>query len=218
MAKKEKSAKTQRGAPMSTKLAMAFAAAGAVASIFDGCDNSTNPAPKPEPKVCDCPAGTFHDEGVACCDGENCECKEAYNVHLGTKQIRVEDTTGLANRTEIQKAFTFLHTTFGTGPDIVHFENMNTNPIMVIEAIHDFRVVGNKFFIGVDKLGGDGDDMYSDISNNIYETIYRIYNDTGAPLMTKLSNKEINELGMQFDATRNIIYINQVASQHQNQA
>jgi hypothetical protein len=141
-----------------------------------------------QPVLCECPEGTFHDEGAACCDGENCACKMAYNVSLGTKQIRVEDTTGLANRTEIQKSFTYLHTNFGASPDVVHFENMNTNPVMIIETIHDFRVDGNKFFIGIDKLDGDGDDLYSDILNNIYGAILDIYNSGSTPLMSKISN------------------------------
>jgi hypothetical protein len=179
-------------------------------------DNCACEEEQPQPKVCNCAPGTFHDEGTVCCDGENCECKEAYNVFLGNKQIRVEDTTGQANRTEIQKAFTYLHTTFGASPDVVHFRNMNTNPIMVIEGAHNFRVEDNKFFIGVDKLDGDGSDIYSDIVNNIYEAIGNIYNSGGTPLMSKLSNKEINGLGIQFDAMKNIIYISRAAIQRRH--
>ncbi|MDR1177072.1 MAG: hypothetical protein LBK83_16555 [Treponema sp.] len=172
---------------------------------------------QPQPKVCNCAPGTFHDEGTACCDGENCECKEAYNVSLGTKQIRVEDTTGQANRTEIQKALTYVHANLGGSSDVVHFENMSSNPIMVIESTHNFRVDGNKFFIGIDKLEGDGSDTNSKILNNIYLAISDIYNVMGTPLMSKVSNKEINGLGIQFDAMKNIIYISRAAIQHQRQ-
>jgi hypothetical protein len=172
---------------------------------------------QPQPKVCNCPAGTFHDEGTACCDGENCECKEAYNVSLGTKQIRVEDTTGQANRTEIEKALEYINTNGSMDNSVIHFKSMNTNPIMVIESTDNFRVEGSKFFIGIDKLGGDGSDIYSDILNNIFDAIIDIYNAAGTPLMSKLPNKEIDGLDIQFDAMKNIIYISRAAIQHQRQ-
>ncbi|MDR1446114.1 MAG: hypothetical protein LBI90_04375, partial [Treponema sp.] len=45
-------------------------------ALFGGCDNSTNPAQKQEPKVCECPNGTVHPVGteMPCCEGEDCEC------------------------------------------------------------------------------------------------------------------------------------------------
>jgi hypothetical protein len=181
MAKQEKSIKTKRGLPMGAKAAVAAGAVG-VAALF-GCDPEVNPTPK----ACECPNGTFHDEGTSmpCCDGENCTCKVAFNVHLDTKQIRVEDRTGLANKADIQTALDNIYGDMSLGPDIVYFKAMNTNPIMVIEATHNSRVEGSRFFIGINKLSGSGASG-SDIYNYIYLAISYIY-DGGIPLMSKLS-------------------------------
>jgi hypothetical protein len=184
MAKQEKSTKTKRGLPMGAKAAIAAGAVGVGALLF-GCDPEVNPTPK----VCECPNGTFHDEGTSmpCCDGENCTCKVAFNVYLDTKQIRVEDRTGLANKADIQTALDNIYGIFSANAGVIHFKGMSTNPIMVIENIHNVRVDGNKFFIGMDSINAD-------INNAIYEGITYIYN-SSAPLMSKLSNKEIIEFG-----------------------
>jgi hypothetical protein len=210
MAKKEKSTKTQQGLPNGVKVAVAGTAIGVAAALFaGGCKNETNP----DPKVCECPNGTFHDEGTSmpCCDGDDCECKVAYNVSLGTKQIRVEDTTGLANKADIEGALEWINTNLSGNNAIIHFKDMNTSPIMVIESTHNVRIDGSKFFIGIDAIN-------TNIKDAIGDAIFYIYNTGSAPRMTKLSNKEINELGMQFDAAKNIIYISKAASQRQNQA
>jgi hypothetical protein len=186
MAKQEKSTKTKRGLPMGAKAAIAAGAVG-VAALF-GCDPGVNPTPK----VSECPNGTFHDEGpsMPCCDGENCTCKVAFNVHLDTKQIRVEDRTGLANKANIQAALDTINSTASLNNGVIYFKAMSTSPIMVIEATHNFRVEGSKFFIGVNKLGGDGTSS-SDIFNYIFDAISDIYNGGISSLMSKLSTKEI---------------------------
>jgi hypothetical protein len=87
---------------------------------------------------------------------------------------------------------------------------MNTNPVMVIENTHDFRVEGSKFFIGIDEINND-------VISVVYQAIIDIYNSGNTPLMSKLSNKKINGLGIKFDAMKNIIYISRAAIQHQRQ-
>jgi hypothetical protein len=154
------------------------------------CDGEDCACEEEKPK-CECPAGTFHNEGEACCEGEDCECKEAYNVFLGDKKIRVEDITGLANRTEIQDALTSLDTSSSSDYSIIHFKGMNTSPVMVIENTHNFRVEGSKFFIGIDKISQRG------IDDTVYDAIWDIYygdgeETPGTPLMSRASNKEIN--------------------------
>jgi hypothetical protein len=136
---------------------------------------------------------------MPCCDGDNCECKVAYNVSLGGKQIRVEDTTGLANKAEIEESLEWINDNMALGDGIIYFKAMNTNPVMVIENSHNVRVDGNKFFIGIDAINVN-------INDAILDAITHIYSD-GAPKMAKLSNKEINELGIRFDAVKNIIYV-----------
>jgi hypothetical protein len=61
-----------------------------------GCKNGTTP----EPVLCECPAGTIHEPGVECCDGEDCTCKEVKyynNFTLDGKVIPVEDRSGQDN-------------------------------------------------------------------------------------------------------------------------
>jgi hypothetical protein len=254
----EKAAETKRVLPMGAKAAIAAGAMGVAAMLGgcdNGTNPKTGPEPKVcecppgtthkagekccdgencaceeevPPIVCECPEGTFHDEGDACCDGEDCACKMAYNVSLGTKQIRVEDTTGLANRTEIEKAFNWMDINVSANTSVIHFKGMASSPIMVIEGTHNFRVEGSKFFIGIDKLGGDGSDDNSDILNNIFMAIFDIYNYGGAPLMSKVYNKEVIRLangktlnvgklmafGRQFNDAKNTVRI-AFASQRQ---
>jgi hypothetical protein len=56
-----------------------------------GCKNSETPAAK-----CECPDGTIHEAGEACCDGVDCACKEVkyYEVTFQDKKIPVEDRSG----------------------------------------------------------------------------------------------------------------------------
>jgi hypothetical protein len=140
------------------------------AVLFGGCKNETNPLPI------------------------------VYNVSLGTKQIRVEDTTGLADKAEIQEVLDLLESSLSANHSIVHFKSMNTSPIMIIESTHNFRVEDSKFFIGIDKLGGNGSDITSDIYGSILGAIWDIYwgdgeGTPGTPLMSKLSTKEIITFG-----------------------
>jgi hypothetical protein len=186
MAKKIKSIQAKRGLPMGAKVAIAVGAMGA-ATLFGACENETNS----DPKVCGCPNGTFHDEGtnMPCCDGENCACKVAYNVSLGTKQIRVEDTTGLASKADIQSSLSNLWANSPTDPSILHFKDMATSPIMVIENTHNFRVIGSKFFIGIDAFSTDAN---TTISAAIWDIYYGDGEETpGTPLMSKAFGKEV---------------------------
>jgi hypothetical protein len=198
----------KRALPLGVQAALAAGAIAAL-TLFGACDTGTSPEPDPklcecppgtthkagekccdgencaceeeqQPILCECPEGTFHDEGEACCEGEDCDCKEAYNVFLGAKQIRVEDTTGLADRAEIQDALDLIDSPIDSC--VVHFKAMNKNPIMVIEGTHNFRVEDNKFFIGIDAINQYG------VLNPIYNAIMDIYNPGDTPLMSKLPN------------------------------
>jgi hypothetical protein len=202
-ASKEQATETKRALPMGAKATIA-AGAMAVLLLFGACDTGSNPKSEPKlcecppgtthalgeqccdgencaceeeqpPILCECPEGTFHDEGEACCEGENCNCKEAYNVFLGAKQIRVEDTTGLANKEDIQSGLDLLDSMLTADPYVAHFKSMNTNPIMVIENTHNLSVENNKFFMGIDEINAD--------ATNIYNAIAYIYNVSGTPLM-----------------------------------
>jgi hypothetical protein len=76
----------------STKAKIAAASLGAMA-LFGaaGCKNSETPAAK-----CECPNGTLHEAGEACCDGVDCTCKEVkyYNATFDGKTISIEDRSG----------------------------------------------------------------------------------------------------------------------------
>jgi hypothetical protein len=146
------------------KAAFAVVAIGA-AALFGGCENETNSTPE-----------------------------VAYNVYLGTKQIRVEDTTGLVSKADIEVALASMDST--TDNCVVHFKAMTTSPVMVIENIHNLRVEDNKFFIGIDRINQNG------IESAIYEAIIYIYNDGSIPLMSKLSNKEVNVSNAEVPGTK----------------
>jgi peptidoglycan hydrolase-like protein with peptidoglycan-binding domain len=137
--------------PAGVKAAFAVLAMGA-AALFGGCENETNSTLIPI----------------------------VYSVSLGTKQIRVEDTTGQTNPDAIQGVLTSINNSYSAENSIIYFKAMSTNPVMVIENTHNFRVENDKFFIGINKTDIDG----------IFETILRIYNVLGTPLMSK-GNAEV---------------------------
>jgi hypothetical protein len=147
--------------PAGLKAAFAVLAMGA-AALFGGCENETNSTPVPI----------------------------VYNVSLGTKQIRVEDTTGQASQADIQSALDLIDSSLSGNNGVIYFKAMNTSPVMVIENTHNVRVEGNKFFIGMDAIN-------TDINNTIYVAIQYIYN-ANDPRMAKLSDREIINLGRQF--------------------
>jgi hypothetical protein len=195
--------------PQVSNSAKAKIAAGVVgvATLFGACNNDAGPMITPQ--VCTCPAGTFHNEGAACCGGINCVCKEAYNVSLGGKQIRVEDKTDLVSKADIEAALASIDSP--VDDCVVHFKAMNKNPIMVIENTHNLRVEDSKFFIGIDRINQNG------IESAIYEAIIYIYND-GDQRMTKLSDKEIINLGKQFDSSRETVHLSFAAGRQGRQA
>jgi hypothetical protein len=64
-----------------------------------GCKNSETPAAK-----CECPNGTIHEAGEACCDGVDCTCKEWQvrtlpNVNGHT--VTIEDKTGVSDKLDV---------------------------------------------------------------------------------------------------------------------
>ncbi|MDR1286954.1 MAG: hypothetical protein LBK08_05025 [Treponema sp.] len=199
--------------PQLSGSAKAKIAAGVVgvAALVGGCSDDASPMVIPQ--VCTCPNGTFHNPGTSmpCCGGFNCDCKVAYNVSLGGKQIRVEDTTGLANKADIEGALEWINDNLSIDGNLIYFKQMNTSPIMVIENTHNFRVEDSKFFIGIDKINQQG------MNDTVYEAILDIYNG-GTPLMSKLSNKEIIELGRQFDNSRKTVRLSFAAGRQGRQA
>jgi hypothetical protein len=113
---------------------------------------------------------------LGCDNGTATPSPKTFTVNLGGKQIQVEDMTGTADQSAIQSVLNSLNSTFPGSNDIIYFKSMSTTPVMVIENTHNFRVEGNKFFIGADKL---------DI-NGIWAAIANIYNLPNSPLMSKL--------------------------------
>jgi hypothetical protein len=63
----------------------------AAVALFGAAGCKDDPA-----KLCECPNGTIHAAGEACCDGVDCTCKEVkyYNVTLAGKTISIEDRSG----------------------------------------------------------------------------------------------------------------------------
>jgi hypothetical protein len=171
--------------PMPLKAVFAGGAMIAGAALFGGCGNPANN------KVCECPEGTTHQPGEKCCDGENCQCQEllTYDVYLDTKKIHVEDPTGLSVKAYIQTALDDIIALVGDSTAVIHFKGMNSNPIMVIENTHNFRVDGNKFFVGIDEINNSALDA-------MLYAIAGIYNGgEGLQLMTRANPDEIIKLG-----------------------
>ncbi|MDR1288633.1 MAG: hypothetical protein LBK08_13585 [Treponema sp.] len=226
---KEQDKSTKKSAlPQLSRSAKAKITAGVmgVAALFGAGGCSDDASPTPMPQVCICPNGTFHNPGTSmpCCGGFNCDCKVAYNVSLGGKQIRVEDTTGLANKADIEGALEWINDNLSIDTNLIYFKQLNTSPVMVIENTHNVRVDGSKFFIGMDAIN-------ININDAIFEAIVYIYN-SGDSKMTKLPDKEIirlangrtlnvgaiAKLGRQFDSSRETVRLSFAAGRQGRQA
>jgi hypothetical protein len=132
---------------------------GIGAMTLAGCKQPTDNGTKKT--VCECPNGTVHPIGEACCTESNCTCIKlpVMNVvYLGNKEIILEDRTGLVDETEIQAGldwilsedapmFTFVN-------DLVIYIQSRTSPItMVVDADISGVVLDSldkgKFFVSI---------------------------------------------------------------------
>jgi hypothetical protein len=126
-------------------------------SVFRAArDNETTP----EPKKCECPAPKAHD-GACTCEGVDCDCRELPimdTVHLGEKEITVEDQTGWFTPEVKSKVETFLDMLNNSSiPEEVStvsdIKGRSSLKIVIKQIDNDYNIVGPiEFEIDVDVL------------------------------------------------------------------
>jgi hypothetical protein len=148
MAKKEKSTKTQQGLPNGVKVAVVGTAIGVAAALFaGGCKNETNP----DPKVCECPNGTIHNNFGCECGGEDCTCTHTlYHLNYG---LTLEDQTG--------GSLTSAHVSL-VNSSLDAAKTYEGSLIDDVTSAHDIKIIivsgasysrsGDDFTIGIDHL------------------------------------------------------------------
>jgi hypothetical protein len=140
MSKIEQSAKRQQNpnTQKSTRAGARFAAGlMGIAAIFGptACEN-----PATGDKKCDCPAGTVHEPGEKCCDGENCECVtiQRYPIqYLENKEITIEyhvsEAVGLEKLTSIINNLSIYR---ATGMEAINSFKLVVKPNIMEDGFH----------------------------------------------------------------------------------
>jgi hypothetical protein len=160
----------------STKAKIAAASLSAMA-LFGaaGCKNSETPAAK-----CECPNGTIHEAGEACCDGVGCACKEVkyYEVTFQDKKIPVEDRSGekvtqkelgiIQNSLNSTELFLFTNDL----PALGKATNNLSKIIIKDVAAGDSDRIGGVIYLDFDYLSGLAENSISlEIDNQIWNII-----------------------------------------------